>query len=122
MGVASIALSFAAAFVVPDQRIFSGELFIIPTEDWLNLTFVAVIGLVSKYGITRALQLIEPTAVNVLLALEIVFGFAFQTAFMDQVPTSMALFGSALVFVSVVTISMERHAIKRFPKWLQNYL
>ena len=112
----------------------------VTADEWLTLLMLGVMGLVGFFALTRyrlfgnvsvivtamfsrSLQLIPPTTVAVLRAMEIVLAYGVQAVVLGevsmvmsrvmsyflhvQVPDSLALAGSSLVILSVVAFATE---------------
>lgn len=104
------------------QRIFSPFIGEISLTEWGSLFLIAALGVAAYFCVTSSLQLIEPTIVSVLRALEIVFGFAIQTFIMGQKPSQLSAFGAALVLISVIMISLERPIVRLVPVSVRRWL
>ena len=111
----------------------------VTAEEWLELLILGGMGLVGFFALTRygfllssnmsgnricsrSLQLIPPTTVAVLRAMEIVLAYGVQAVVLGevriamyltrivlrvQVPNSLAIAGSSLVIISVVAFAAE---------------
>ena len=65
---------------------------------------------------TKALQLVDPTLVSFIKALEIIFGYIFQTIIMKQMPTVLSITGAGLVLFSITAISLQDFLIGYIPE------
>ena len=79
----------------------------VTAEEWLTLLMLGGMGLVGFFALTRSLQLIPPTTVAVLRAMEIVLAYGVQAVVLGEVPNSLAIAGSSLVITSVVAFAAE---------------
>eukprot|EP00094_Tigriopus_californicus_P007511 TCALIF_07231-PA protein Name:"Similar to SLC35G1 Solute carrier family 35 member G1 (Homo sapiens)" AED:0.22 eAED:0.23 QI:0/0/0/0.66/1/1/3/0/777 len=104
------------------QRIFSPHIGEITLAEWGALFLIAALGVAAYFCVTSSLQLIEPTIVSVLRALEIVFGFVIQTFIMGHQPSELSAFGAALVLISVIMISLERPIVRLVPVSVRRWL
>ena len=68
---------------------------------------MAVAGMLSFFFVTRSLQLIDPTIVAFVRALEIVFAYVAQVTILDQMPTTLAMVGAGLVLFSVLAVALQ---------------
>ena len=65
---------------------------------------------------TKALQLVDPTLVAFIRALEIIFSYVFQTVIMRQMPTVLSISGAGLVLFSITAISIQDFLIGCIPE------
>ena len=57
----------------------------VTAEEWLTLLMLGGMGLVGFFALTRSLQLIPPTTVAVLRAMEIVLAYGVQAVVLGEV-------------------------------------
>lgn len=110
LGGCLVALLYSA--VDTEDRI-NGLVVEVPGHDWLWLGILGVMGLSGYYALTRSLQLIPPTTVAVLRAMEIVLAYLIQGIVTGVVPNMMTVTGSSLVIISVVATAVEDTCIGR---------
>ena len=85
----------------------SYEISQIPYTHWIAYVGIAIFGMLGYFCMTKALKMVDPTLVSFLRSLEIVFGFVFQVAVMQQIPTVLSLAGAGMVLVSIIAISLQ---------------
>jgi len=111
-GLGGILLALVYGLSVdPDDKIVSSFMSV-TAEEWLPLLLLGAMGLVGFFALTRSLQLIPPTTVAVLRALEIVLAYGIQAAVFGEVPNSLELAGSSLVIISVGAFALENVFMK----------
>merc|ERR1711970_482783 len=106
-GVGGVVLSvlYGAAIDHEAKTLFSFTS--IDAREWLLLLLLGAMGLVGYFCLTRFLQLVPPTTVAVLRALEIVLAYGVEAAVLNEVPDPVAMAGSAFVIISVLAFSAE---------------
>eukprot|EP00088_Acartia_fossae_P056587 TRINITY_DN6589_c0_g1_i3.p1 TRINITY_DN6589_c0_g1~~TRINITY_DN6589_c0_g1_i3.p1 ORF type:complete len:511 (+),score=93.16 TRINITY_DN6589_c0_g1_i3:144-1676(+) len=105
-GLGGVVLALGCSFMDPDNRIVF-NIGSIPYNEWLILMMLGGSGLVGYYSMTRSLQLIPPTTVAVLRALEIILAYIAQAAVMGEIPNVLAITGSTIVMFSVIAFALE---------------
>ena len=73
-------------------------------------------GIAGYFCLTRALQLLPPTTVAVLRAMEIILAYLAQALVMAVVPDCLALTGSSLVMLSVMAFALEDILLRSWTK------
>merc|ERR1719295_2573653 len=106
-GVGGVFLSILSGFSDPSNRILF-HITSITTSQWVALGVLGVAGVLGYFCLTRSLQLIPPTTVAVLRAMEIIISYLIQALVMAEVPNSLALGGSSLVVLSVLAFALEQ--------------
>ena len=64
-------------------------------------------GTLGNFCMTKSLQMVDPTIVAFLRSIEIVFGYIFQVAIMEQIPTVVCITGAGLILISVLAMSLQ---------------
>jgi len=106
-GLGGIILALAYGVLVDTEDIIIPSISMVTAEEWLTLLLLGGMGLVGFFALTRSLQLIPPTTVAVVRAMEIVLAYGVQAAVLGEFPNSLALTGSSLVIISVVAFAAE---------------
>jgi len=106
-GLGGIILALAYGVLVDTEDIIIPSISMVTAEEWLILLLLGGMGLVGFFALTRSLQLIPPTTVAVVRAMEIVLAYGVQAAVLGEFPNSLALTGSSLVIISVVAFAAE---------------
>ena len=88
----------------------------IGVEHWLAFVGMALVGIFSYFCMTKSLQMIDPTIVAFVRALEIVFAYIAQVAIMHQLPTSLAIIGGSCVLVSVLAMAVQDKVTALIPE------
>ena len=65
---------------------------------------------------TKSLQLIDPTLVAFLRALEIILGYAVQIVIMGQVPSIISISGAFIVLFSVIAMALYSKIYNKIPE------
>jgi len=106
-GLGGIILALAYGIFVDTEDMIIPSILSVTAEEWLTLIILGAMGLVGFFALTRSLQLIPPTTVAVVRAMEIVLAYGIQAAVLGEVPNALAVVGSSLVIFSVVTFAAE---------------
>jgi len=106
-GVGGVVLALAYGVLGDSEDKIITDFALVSAEEWLTLLMLGGMGLVGFFCLTRSLQLIPPTTVAVVRAMEIVLAYGVQAAVLGEVPNSLALAGSSLVIISVVAFAAE---------------
>ena len=88
----------------------------IPIADWLAYSFMSMAGIIAYFCMTKSLQMIDPTVVSFVRALEIIVAYVAQYAIMEEVPTSLSIVGAALVLMSVASMTLQNIIIRIIPE------
>ena len=106
-GLGGVLISFiCSAFDEEKNIVFN--IFTVPTNTWLLLGLVGLLGVIGHFSLTRSLRLIPPTTVAVLRSLEIVLAYIVQALVMREIPNGLSVTGSGLVLVSVLAFALEQ--------------
>ncbi|XP_023321638.1 uncharacterized protein LOC111696300 [Eurytemora carolleeae] len=105
-GLGGVILGVSFSFMDPDNRLVF-DIASIPADNWLVLILLGASGLIGYYAMTRSLQLIPPTTVAVLRALEIILAYVAQAVVMGEIPNPMAISGSSIVMLCVMGFALE---------------
>lgn len=105
-GLGGVVLAFVFGFLDPQDRILF-SISSVSTTEWLVLGMLGGMGILGYFCLTRSLQLIPPTTVAVLRAMEIILAYLAQALVMGEVPDLLAISGSSLVMLSVVAFALE---------------
>ena len=73
-------------------------------------------GTLGYFCMTKSLQMVDPTIVAFLRSIEIVFGYIFQVAIMEQIPTVVCITGAGLILISVLAMSLQNVLIPYIPE------
>jgi len=106
-GFGGVVLSIVYGMFVDHEAKILFSFTSIEAHEWLMLLLLGGMGLVGYFCLTRSLQLIPPTTVAVLRALEIVLAYGVQAAVLDEAPDPVAMAGSAFVIISVLAFAAE---------------
>ena len=96
-----------------EAKILTLEFSDVPYDHWIAYTSQAFLGLLAYFCMTKSLQMIDPTVVSFIRALEIILAYAVQALLMHQVPNYLAGIGAALVVFSVAAIAWQDISIKK---------
>ena len=81
----------------------------VPINDWLLLSMIGMLGLSGFGCLAKALQLVPPTTVAVLRALEIVVAFGLQAVVTSVLPDHLDMVGVGLVILGVTATALEEN-------------
>ena len=95
---------------------FGPDIVNIPLADWLAYSFMSMGGIVAYFCMTRSLQMIDPTVVSFVRALEIIVAYVAQYVIMEEVPTLLSIVGAALVLLSVSSMTLQNFIIQLIPE------
>ena len=87
MGGVALAVLFGVSVDVEDKIVTSA--YAVTAGEWLTLLILGGSGLVGFFALTRSLQLIPPTTVAVLRALEIVLAYVVQGIVFGEVSVAV---------------------------------
>merc|ERR1719158_2149985 len=105
-GVGGVVLALVFSIFDQDNNIVFNPA-VITWEQWVVLLGLGGMGIAGYFSMTRSLQLIPPTTVAVLRAMEIILAYIIQAVVMGEVPDTLAITGSSLVMMSVVAFALE---------------
>jgi len=105
-GVGGVVLALVFSIFDQDNTIVFNPT-VITWEQWGVLVVLGGMGIIGYFSMTRSLQLIPPTTVAVLRAMEIILAYIIQAVVMGEVPDTLAITGSTLVMFSVVAFALE---------------
>ena len=75
--------------------------------DWTLLVGISCVGISAYFTMTAALQIVSPTSVSVLRALEIILAYICQILILGQYPNATCIGGAVLVIASVLGIAVD---------------
>ena len=113
-------VSVISANFDPDHKILSYNFGQIDVYVWLAFFGMALAGILSFFFVTRSLQLIDPTIVAFVRALEIVFAYVAQVTILHQMPTTLAMVGGGCVLVSVLAVALQEKIMVHMPEQLRH--
>jgi len=105
-GIGGVLLGLGFSFFDPENRLVF-NIGSIAMDEWIILLMLGGSGLIGYYSMTRSLQLIPPTTVAVLRALEIILAYIAQALVMGEIPNVLAVTGSSIVMFSVIGFALE---------------
>ena len=88
-GVGGVALAVLFGVAVDEEDKIVTSAYAVTAGEWLTLLILGGSGLVGFFALTRSLQLIPPTTVAVLRALEIVLAYVVQGIVFGEVSLSI---------------------------------
>jgi len=106
-GLGGIILALIYGTMLDTEDVILTNFTMISAHEWLILLLLGGMGLVGFFALTRSLQLIPPTTVAVVRAMEIVLAYGVQAAVLGEIPDTLALVGSSFVIFSVVAFAAE---------------
>jgi len=106
-GLGGIILALIYGTMFDTEDVILTNINMISAHEWLILLLLGGMGLVGFFALTRSLQLIPPTTVAVVRAMEIVLAYGVQAAVLGEIPDTLALVGSSFVIFSVVAFAAE---------------
>ena len=104
-----------SANVDTQRQILSYDFLSIDVYIWLAFFGMALAGILSFFFVTRSLQLIDPTIVAFVRALEIVFAYVAQVTILQQIPTTLAIIGAGCVMGSVLAVALQQKILQLVP-------
>ena len=108
-------VSVISANVDTQRQILSYDFLSIDVYIWLAFFGMALAGILSFFFVTRSLQLIDPTIVAFVRALEIVFAYVAQVTILQQIPTTLAIIGAGCVMGSVLAVALQQKILQLVP-------
>jgi len=106
-GLGGIILALIYGTMLDTEDVILTNITMVSVDEWLILLMLGGMGLVGFFALTRSLQLIPPTTVAVVRAMEIVLAYGVQAAVLGEIPNTLALVGSSFVIISVVAFAAE---------------
>jgi len=106
-GLGGIILALIYGTMLDTEDVILTNITMVSADEWLILLLLGGMGLVGFFALTRSLQLIPPTTVAVVRAMEIVLAYGVQAAVLGEIPNTLALVGSSFVIISVVAFAAE---------------
>merc|ERR1719233_2507388 len=106
-GLGGIILALLYGTMLDTEDVILTNITMVTANEWLILLMLGGMGLVGFFALTRSLQLIPPTTVAVVRAMEIVLAYGVQAAVLGEIPNTLALVGSSFVIISVVAFAAE---------------
>jgi len=105
-GLGGVIIAIVIGFLDHQNRILFAFTSVTASE-WMLLGMLGGMGILGYFCLTRSLQLIPPTTVAVLRAMEIILAYLAQALVMGEIPDLLAISGSSLVMLSVVAFALE---------------
>ena len=96
-----------------EAKILTLEFNQVPYDHWIAYSSQAFLGLLAYFCMTKSLQMIDPTVVSFIRALEIILAYAVQALVLHQVPDYLAGIGAGLVVFSVAAIAWQDISVKK---------
>ena len=115
-GVGSLVVGLISSTFDKECRIFSPQNADISYVTWLTYFGIAIAGIIAYFFMTKALQMIDPTVVAFVRALEIVLEYTIQVSFMHQVPGVLSIVGALLVMISVFGMAFQEKIVSTLPE------
>jgi len=106
-GLGGVVLALVYGTMVDTEDVILTNITMVSAQEWLILLLLSGMGVVGFFALTRSLQLIPPTTVAVVRAMEIVLAYGVQAAVLGEIPDDLALVGSSFVIISVVAFAAE---------------
>jgi len=124
-GIGGLVLSLAYSLLDSTDRLAPDLITSIPINDWLLLSMIGMLGLLGFGCLVKALQLVPPTTVAVLRAMELVVAFGLQAAVTSVLPDHLDMVGAGLVILGVMATALEENLpswkLKNLPSWRWNH-
>ena len=112
-GLLAALISFASD---DNTMLLSPKIVEIPGTHWLAFGLISIGGIIGFFCMTKSLQLIDPTLVAFLRALEIILGYAVQIVIMGQVPSIISISGAFIVLFSVIAMALYSKIYNKIPE------
>ena len=112
-GLLAVLISFTTD---ENTMLLSPKIVEIPVSNWLAFGLISIGGIVGFFCMTKSLQLIDPTLVAFLRALEIILGYAVQIVIMGQVPSVISMSGAFVVLFSVIAMALYAKIHNKIPE------
>ena len=112
-GLLAVLISFTTD---ENTMLLSPKIVEIPVSHWLAFGLISIGGIVGFFCMTKSLQLIDPTLVAFLRALEIILGYAVQIVIMGQVPSIISMSGAFIVLFSVIAMALYAKIHDKIPE------
>ena len=112
-GLLAVLISFTTD---ENTMLLSPKIVEIPVSNWLAFGLISIGGIVGFFCMTKSLQLIDPTLVAFLRALEIILGYAVQIVIMGQVPSVISMSGAFVVLFSVIAMALYAKVRNKIPE------
>lgn len=114
-GFGGLLVSFVSFTFDADARIFSPQIVDISCTDWIIYILIGLGGIAAYFCMTKSLQMIDPTVVAFVRALEIVFAYVIQIAIVQQIPALLSIIGASLVLLSVFAMALHDKIMAMLP-------
>ena len=115
-GVGGFVLSLLAFTFDTNARMLGPDIVEIPLANWLAYTSMSISGIIAYFCMTKSLQMIDPTVVSFVRALEIIVAYVAQYVVMEEVPEMLSIVGAALVLVSVSSMTLQNLIVQLIPE------
>ena len=124
-GIGGLGLSLAYSLFDSTARVTPNLITAIPINDWLLLSLTGMLGLLGFGCLVTALQLVPPTTVAVLRAMELVVAFGLQAVVTSVLPDQLDMVGAGLVILGLTATALEENLpswrLRNFPSWRLNH-
>ena len=114
-GIGGIIVSLVSNTFDHNAKILGPHITEVTWMEWMSLLGITMSGLIGYFCMTKSLQMIDPTTVAFIRALEIIFGYAFQIIIMHQLPTLLSIAGASLVLISILAITLQNYLLSIIP-------
>ena len=115
-GIGGFFLSLIAFTFDSNAQMLSPDIVKIPLAQWLAYTGMSISGIIAYFCMTKSLQMIDPTVVSFVRALEIIVAYVAQYVVMNEVPEMLSIVGAALVLVSVSSMTLQNLIVQIIPQ------
>lgn len=120
--IAAVIIAAASILFNPRQTLISPKIMDISTDRWLLYLGITIGAVVSNLCTIRSFQMTDPTTIIVLHQSEVLLGFLIQVFLMNELSNTLSFWGSGLVVLGVVMITLEDTIVSRLPNYLQKWL
>lgn len=114
-GIGGLLVSLIAFTFDDKARMLTSQFGDISSTDWMAFVFMALAGIVAYFCMTKSLQMIDPTIVAFVRALEIVFAYVIQVAIIREIPPILSIVGASLVLISVFAMALREKIVALLP-------
>ena len=115
-GFGGLIVSLVSSTFDDKETILNTDIVNLDLYHWLAFFGMATAGIFSYFCMTKSLQMIDPTIVAFVRALEIVFAYVAQIAIMHQLPNLLAVIGGSCVLISVLAMAIQPKIIALIPE------
>ena len=118
-GFGGLLILLPAAYLDKDQRILSLSIGDISSSTWIQLSTVAVLGLVGFVTVNASIKKIKPLYVSFVGVSEIVFAYLAQIVVFGVVPNLFGIIGSIIVVLTVCVLPLETWISEKLSVYLK---